>query len=110
MTCANNACRLFRSFSLWLLLEPQAAKAGSLLTTQKQAPGVKAQNTESGHPDALMAAHLLDFCSLSQKQSVLNVYSKITNRILDFRMAKQDLNRANVSCGAINHRGLGPSQ
>ena len=56
-----------------------------------------------------MTALALDFCSLGQEQSVLNVYSEITNRVLDLRMAEEDLDRANVSGCPVNHRGLGPS-
>ena len=55
------------------------------------------------------AAPTSDFCSLGKEQSVLNIYSKITNRMLDLRMAEQDLDSANVSGRAVNYRGLGPS-
>jgi len=57
-----------------------------------------------------MAALALDFCSLSQEQSVLDVNSEITNGIFDLRMAKQDLDRADVAGGAIDHRRFGTTE
>lgn len=57
-----------------------------------------------------MAALVSDFCSLSQEQSVLDVYSEIANRVLDFRVAEQYLDCADVPGCAINHRRFGAAK
>jgi hypothetical protein len=52
--------------------------------------------------------YALNLDPLGEKQSIIDIDAKIPDRVLDLTVSQQNLNRAQIAGGLVDHRGFGP--
>jgi hypothetical protein len=48
----------------------------------------------------------LDFSSLGEEQSILDIHAEVSDSVFDLRVSEQDLDRTDVSCRPVDQRRL----
>lgn len=64
----------------------------------------------AAHLQSRWTARRSDFRSLGEEQGILDVNAEISNRVLDFGVSQQDLDRAEVPGRLVYHGRLGPAK
>jgi hypothetical protein len=91
---------------------PKPPRPSSTLLGQNQ-PSHKAASTAGCAPIADVHWSLLsasDVDLLGDRESIINLNAQITHRTLNFGMAEEQLDRAQITGAAVDQGGLGPPQ